>query len=98
MRSTNGVRTTSDATSSIKENKGIDVLRHDNDWEDYERIARGRNNVDSVNNVNTTKTKKSKASSTKKKSIDLDNPCSSCPALSTKDKRFVDGEGSGKNQ
>ena len=53
------------------------------------------NNVD---NANTSKSKKSKASSTKKKSIDLDNPCLSCPALSTKDKRFVDGEGSSKNQ
>jgi len=40
------------------------------------------------NNVKTTKTKKSKASST----INRDNPCSSCPALSTKDERFVDGE------
>ena len=45
-----------------------------------------RNNV---NNANTTKSKKSKKSST----VNRDNPCSSCPALSTKDKRFVDGEG-----
>jgi len=47
-----------------------------------------------VNNVKTTKSKKSNKSST----INRDNPCSSCPALSTKDERFVDGEGSGKNQ
>ena len=41
------------------------------------------------NNANTTKPKKSKKSST----VNRDNLCSACPALSMKDERFVDGEG-----
>ena len=49
----------------------------------------GRDSFNNVNNVNTSKSKKFKKSST----INRYNPCSSCPALSTKDKRFVDGEG-----
>ena len=77
-----GRRTTSNAKATIKEIKSKDVS--------------GRNNVDNVGTADTSKTKKSSKPSTKKKSIDLDNPCSSCPALSTKDERFVDGEGSGE--
>lgn len=54
--------------------------------------------VTNVNNAKATKYKKSsKTSSTKKKSIDPTNPCSSCPALKERDKRFVDGEGSGES-
>jgi len=83
MRITNHVRTTTDATCIIKDKDSM--------------TKRVRNNAKATKSKKSSKTPSTKTSSkvptAKKKSIDPTNPCSACPALKEKDKRFVDGEG-----